>query len=41
MDDDFFADISDAQRADFLEFEGNAQAFRLLTRLQIVSDDFG
>jgi dGTPase len=41
-DDDFFANITEAaQRADFLEFEGNAQAFRLLTRLQIVNDDFG
>ncbi|TPM23831.1 dGTP triphosphohydrolase [Mesorhizobium sp. B2-3-6] len=30
-----------ALREDFLKFEGNAQAFRLLTRLQIVNDDFG
>nr|WP_315384808.1 dNTP triphosphohydrolase [uncultured Sphingomonas sp.] len=30
-----------ALRRDFLKFEGNAQAFRLLTRLQIVNDDFG
>lgn len=30
-----------AQRQDFLLFEGNAQAFRLLTRLQIVNDEFG
>lgn len=30
-----------AFREDFLQFEGNAQAFRLLTRLQIVNDDFG
>ncbi|MGX9181961.1 dGTP triphosphohydrolase [Mesorhizobium sp. BHbdii] len=30
-----------ALREDFLRFEGNAQAFRLLTRLQIVNDDFG
>ncbi|BBD37210.1 deoxyguanosinetriphosphate triphosphohydrolase [Aminobacter sp. Y103A] len=30
-----------ALREDFLKFEGNAQAFRLLTRLQIVNDSFG
>lgn len=28
-------------KQDFLQFEGNAQAFRLVTRLQIISDDFG
>lgn len=28
-------------REDFLRFEGNAQAFRLLTRLQTVNDDYG
>ena len=33
--------LTAAQQADFLEFEGNAQAFRLLTRLQIVNDDYG
>lgn len=27
--------------ADFLEFDGNAQTFRLLTRLQIINDQFG
>lgn len=32
---------TNAQRKDFLRFEGNAQAFRLLTRLQIVNDEFG
>jgi dGTPase len=37
----FFANLKKAQKADFLEFEGNAQAFRVLTRLQIVNDDFG
>jgi dGTPase len=40
-DNDFFANITKTQKADFLEFEGNAQAFRLLTRLQSVNDDFG
>lgn len=29
------------QRADFLKFEGNAQGFRLVTRLQILNDNFG
>lgn len=33
--------LTEAQRLDFLKFEGNAQALRLLTRLQIVSDEFG
>ncbi len=32
---------SEPQRQDFLKFEGNAQAFRLLTRLQIVNDEYG
>ncbi|MEG9500290.1 MAG: dNTP triphosphohydrolase [Methylorubrum extorquens] len=32
---------TEEQRQDFLKFEGNAQAFRLLTRLQIVNDEFG
>lgn len=27
--------------ADFLEFDGNAQTFRLLTRLQVLNDQFG
>lgn len=26
---------------DFLEFDGNAQTFRLVTRLQVLNDDFG
>ena len=34
-------DLSEPMRRDFLKFEGNAQAFRLLTRLQILNDDFG
>jgi dGTPase len=34
--------LSDEQhRQDFLKFEGNAQGFRLLTRLQLINDDFG
>lgn len=30
-----------AHRNDFLRFEGNAQTFRILTKLQILNDDFG
>lgn len=34
--------LDDAQhRQDFLRFEGNAQAFRLVARLQLIDDDFG
>jgi dGTPase len=33
--------LSTAMRNDFLEFEGNAQTFRLVTRLQLINDDFG
>jgi len=29
------------QKQDFLRFEGNAQAFRLVTRLQLINDDYG
>lgn len=33
---------SDSQmQRDFLDFEGNAQGFRLVTRLQLLNDDFG
>ncbi|TCU74912.1 dGTPase [Bradyrhizobium sp. R2.2-H] len=35
------ADLTPAQRRDFEKFEGNAQALRLLTRLQIINDGFG
>ena len=28
-------------RLDFLRFEGNAQTLRLLTKLQIINDDYG
>ncbi len=31
---DLLASLTEAQRADFLQFEGNAQGFRILTRLQ-------
>jgi dGTPase len=33
--------LTAAQRKDFLEFEGNAQTLRLLTRLQLVNDNYG
>ncbi len=33
--------LSEQQKQDFLKFEGNAQGFRLVTRLQLLNDDFG
>lgn len=33
--------LSSQQKLDFLKFEGNAQGFRLVTRLQLLNDDFG
>jgi dGTPase len=33
--------LTDHQKQDFLKFEGNAQAFRLVTRLQLLNDEFG
>ncbi|TQV62451.1 MAG: dNTP triphosphohydrolase [Halothiobacillaceae bacterium] len=33
--------LTEAMRQDFLRFEGNAQALRLLTKLQILNDDYG
>jgi dGTPase len=33
--------LSKQQQQDFLKFEGNAQAFRLVTRLQLINDNFG
>jgi len=33
--------VSQKMRQDFLKFEGNAQTLRLVTRLQILNDDFG
>ena len=30
-----------ADEEDFLQFDGNAQTFRLLTRLQVLNDEFG
>lgn len=34
-------ELTDAMRDDFLNFEGNAQTIRLLTRLQLLNDDYG
>ena len=39
--DDTAGSLTDHQKNDFLKFEGNAQAFRLVTRLQLLNDDFG
>lgn len=39
--DDTARPLSEHQKQDFLKFEGNAQAFRLVTRLQLLNDDFG
>lgn len=33
--------LTEAMRLDFLRFEGNAQTLRLLTKLQIINDDYG
>ncbi|MDT8385788.1 MAG: dNTP triphosphohydrolase [Gammaproteobacteria bacterium] len=33
--------LTDAMKQDFLLFEGNAQTIRLLTRLQIIDDEYG
>lgn len=35
------ASDTDANALDFFNFDGNAQTFRLLTKLQILNDDFG
>lgn len=33
--------LNEQQKQDFLRFEGNAQAFRLVTRLQLINDSYG
>lgn len=33
--------LSPAMKQDFLRFEGNAQTLRLLTKLQLINDDYG
>ncbi len=33
--------LTAAMKADFLRFEGNAQTLRLLTKLQLINDDYG
>lgn len=37
----FDSTLNDAHKIDFLKFEGNAQTIRILTRLQILDDNFG
>lgn len=39
LDDDLT--LTPAMKQDFLRFEGNAQALRLLTKLQLINDDYG
>ena len=39
--DEFGKELNDAQKQDFLKFEGNAQTVRLLARLQLLNDDYG
>ena len=39
LDDD--PSLSEAMKQDFLRFEGNAQTLRLLTKLQLINDDYG
>lgn len=41
LDNEGGQQLSEAQRRDFVLFEGNAQTFRILTRLQLLNDDFG
>lgn len=33
--------LTESMKQDFLRFEGNAQTLRLLTRLQLINDDYG
>ena len=40
MNDDI-SSLSPQHKNDFLSFEGNAQTLRLITRLQVISDDLG
>lgn len=36
-----FCDLNDHQKRDFLFYDGNAQGFRVLTKLQILNDPYG
>lgn len=38
---DAFLNVKDEYKNDFLKFEGNAQTFRLLTKLQVLNDEYG
>lgn len=39
--DNLLPELTPEQKLDFMKFEGNAQAFRILTRLQFLSDEYG
>lgn len=41
QDNNFFGEISDEQQAEFIKFEGNAQGFRLITRLEMYRHEGG
>ena len=40
-DDKIYLDLTEEQKNDFLNFDGNAQGFRVLTKLQILNDAYG
>jgi len=35
------SELNEAMKQDFIKFEGNAQTLRLLTRLQLINNDYG
>jgi len=41
LDGELLVPLTEQHKQDFLKFEGNAQTFRLLTRLQLINDDYG
>lgn len=38
---ELFKSLSERQKSDFINYDGNAQGFRVLTKLQILNDPFG
>ncbi len=36
-----YSQLTEAMKQDFIKFEGNAQTLRLLTRLQLINDEYG